>query len=158
MTTAHRHHQIICVPSNEQVPLARRAVLDTFRKWGLDTQSDVAHTVRLIVSELLTNAVRYSSTVTAEITLTVEIVDGTRIRLGVHDLHPHCPSPSPAPPEASRGRGLQIVRDLVRELKGTAFTERTDDGGKTQWVELPMTEQAAESRTARVLFADAGVC
>lgn len=119
---------------------------------GVPTGSDAVHAIRLIASELLTNVVLHASPATVRIDVVVELCDGAWIRLGVHDGHPDCPAPADSSAEATSGRGLKIVHALIEELNGVVLTERTDDGGKTVWVELPcpVDEQAAEAEDERV--------
>ncbi|WP_416976120.1 ATP-binding protein, partial [Streptomyces sp. 4F14] len=107
--------------------------------WGVPTGSEAVHAIRLIASELLTNVVLHASAATARIVVVLELCDGTWIRMGVHDGHPECPAPGDghAGTEDTHGRGLKIVHALMEELNGVVLTERTDDGGKTVWVELP---------------------
>jgi two-component sensor histidine kinase len=130
-----------------EVPLARRAVLDVLVDWGVPDDSDAVHAIRLIVSELLTNVVLHASAATARARVVVELLDGAWIRMGVHDGDPCLPGPADSCAEATSGRGLQIVHALIDELNGVVVTERTADGGKTVWVELPCTvgEQATEA-------------
>ncbi|MCQ8830031.1 ATP-binding protein [Streptomyces malaysiensis] len=138
MTFRHRRTRTITIPArDEHVPLARRAVVDTLRAWGLPEDGEAVYAIRLSSSELLANAVRHACAVTAEITVVVELVDGDRIRVGVHDDHPGRPAPADAAADATSGRGLRIVHMIVGELNGVVFTEHTATRGKTVWAELP---------------------
>ncbi|MFD5735706.1 ATP-binding protein [Streptomyces sioyaensis] len=137
MSTQHRHIRLVFPPRAEQVSISRRAIVQTLRSWGVEDFRDTPRAVGLIASELLTNVVRYAPAAPVETSLLLELVNGDWIRLGVHDGHPCCPTPVESGDECTSGRGLKIVHALVAELDGVIFTERTDDGGKTIWVELP---------------------
>jgi anti-sigma regulatory factor (Ser/Thr protein kinase) len=137
MNTQHRCSRVINVSTRaDQVPSARRAIVDTLRAWGVSEDDEAVYAVRLIASELLTNVVCHASAVTTETNVVVELVDGVWIRLGVRDGHSDCPAPAAVDVDAVNGRGLMIVHELVTELEGLVFIERTDDGGKTVWIEL----------------------
>ncbi|MFC9684186.1 ATP-binding protein [Streptomyces sp. NPDC056948] len=147
MNAQRRNTRSFHIPAQpEQVPLARRAVLDILKGWGVPADGDAVHAIRLIASELLTNVVLHAAAATVRIGIVLELCDGTWIRMGVHDGHPECPAPGDSGTEATHGRGLKIVHALLEELNGVVLTERTDDGGKTVWVELPcpVARQAAE--------------
>ncbi|WP_367323237.1 ATP-binding protein [Streptomyces sp. HUAS ZL42] len=136
----------IKVPADAHaVPLVRGAVCDTLRAWGT-LDDHVVQTVRLIISELLTNAVLHASAATAEAVVTMEMLDDFRMRLGVHDSHPESPAPVQSDVESPHGRGLWIVQALVQELDGVLFVERAADGGKT--VGIVVSVSAGASRQA----------
>ncbi|MFD5017223.1 ATP-binding protein [Streptomyces chartreusis] len=138
MNTHRRNTRSLHIPAQaEQVPLARRALLDILKGWGVPTGSETVHALRLIASELLTNVILHASAATAHIGVVLELCDGAWIRMGVHDRHPEHPRPSNSGADATHGRGLKIVYALLDELNGIVLTERTDDGGKTVWIELP---------------------
>ncbi|GAA2400390.1 ATP-binding protein [Streptomyces coeruleofuscus] len=138
MNVQHRSTRSLQVPVHAcEVPLVRRSVLDILREWGVPDDDDAAQAVRVIVSELLTNVVLHASATTAEALVVVELLDGSWIRLGVHDSHPACPSPRGSDADTPHGRGLWIVHALLEELSGVMVIERTGDGGKTIWAVLP---------------------
>ena len=121
----------ITVPADARgVPRVRGAVCDTLRAWGTVDEHAV-QTVRLIVSELLTNVVLHASAATAEAVVTIELLDDFRMRLGVHDSHPGSPAAVQSDVGSLHGRGLSIAQALVQELDGHLFVERAVDGGKT---------------------------
>ena len=121
----------ITVPADARgVPRVRGAVCDTLRAWGTVDEHAV-QTVRLIVSELVTNVVLHASAATAEAVVTIEMLDDFRMRLGVHDGHPGSPVPVQSDVGSLHGRGLSIAQALVQELDGVLFVERALDGGKT---------------------------
>ncbi|MEU0071239.1 ATP-binding protein [Streptomyces sp. NPDC006332] len=143
MNAEYRRTRSIQVPVHaDEVPLVRGSVLVILREWGIPDADDAAQAVRLIVSELLTNVVLHASAATVEARVTVELLNGDRIRLGVHDSHPAWPSLRRSDANTPHGRGLLIVHALLEELSGVMFVERTSDGGKTVWAVLPHSGHA----------------
>jgi anti-sigma regulatory factor (Ser/Thr protein kinase) len=107
------------------VRLARRQVRDTLVEWGLSPLSDV--TV-LLVSELVTNALRY-----AHGPIGVRMVRGTSLLVEVSDPLPDPPRERVAAADDEGGRGLQLVAAASRRW-GT----RHGPPGKTVWFELEL--------------------
>jgi anti-sigma regulatory factor (Ser/Thr protein kinase) len=92
--------------------------------------------VRLIVSELVANAVRGSHGVRVAIRRLP-----TRIRIEIRDGLSGVPSPLNPGPDAENGRGLLLVERLSA---GWGVTARRS-GGKTVWCEVS-TDRSAPSR------------
>ena len=82
--------------------------------------------VKLVVSELATNAVQHAGT-TFEVVLHT---DG-HIRIDVFDESPRLPIPEPVPPTAMSGRGLHIV-EAVCDRWGV----EVHDDYKCVWCEI----------------------
>ncbi|MFD0329099.1 SpoIIE family protein phosphatase [Streptacidiphilus monticola] len=101
---------------------ARRLVRGSLRDWGLDELLDVTE---LLVSELVTNAVRYSR---APIGLRLTL--GQRLLVEVADPLPDPPQERRAAGTDEGGRGLQLVHRLAADW-GT----RAEAGGKVVWFE-----------------------
>lgn len=108
---------------------AREAVRAIMTGWGLEREADTA---TLLVSELVTNAVRHAGT-TLGVTLTrhqhslhVAVSDGAVSRW------PHVVE---ANPEDEGGRGLWMVEHLA-DRWGTSAGE----SGKSVWFELGLSE------------------
>lgn len=124
------------------VSASRTFVGDTLAEWGLPADAELSETVRLVVSELTTNAVQHtfgqSPTFTVDITL-----DGDLLRLGVTDSHPRFPKRLPAAVQQDNGRGMVIVRWLAAECGGRLRVRPTREGGKTVSVEVPWSGPAA---------------
>lgn len=91
--------------------------------WTLD---DLSYTTTLVVSELVTNAIRYS---TAPVRLRL-IYDSHTLICEVSDTCSAAPHPRQAKPCDEGGRGLSIVNQLT-EHQGTRHTA----SGKTIWTE-----------------------
>ncbi|WP_151772124.1 SpoIIE family protein phosphatase [Streptomyces abyssomicinicus] len=113
---------------------ARRAALEQLTRWGLD---DVAPTVELIVTELVTNAVRY-----AEGEITLRLLRTETLICEVSDSNSAAPHLRIAEDTDEGGRGLYLVGVLGRSW-GVRQTER----GKTLWVDLALTEAGRPSWT-----------
>lgn len=118
-------------PDPRAAKTARDHTVATLRDWGLDDSVDLAE---LLVSELVTNAIRYANSPShltlrrGRSALYVEIADGdSRVpRL----LHPTA--------DDEGGRGLQLVAELA-----THWGARPTRTGKTVWFQLDL------SRTSR---------
>jgi anti-sigma regulatory factor (Ser/Thr protein kinase) len=111
-------------PEPASVPLARRHVIAVLEQHGL---TDVGDAAQLVMSELVTNAVRHAGT---ELRVRV-VANGETLRLEVADDSGEPPvSRMPGPLEPG-GRGLPLVEALVDRwgMEQTA-------SGKVVWAEL----------------------
>ena len=91
---------------------ARRATTEVLRRWELPTLVD---RVVLVVSELVTNSVRYGR---PPLHLDLRRLRG-RVRVDVHDTVPEEPSlhdRPPVDPDRESGRGLLIVSAIADEV------------------------------------------
>jgi anti-sigma regulatory factor (Ser/Thr protein kinase) len=111
-------------PHPESVAAARHHVRDRLATWQVD--EDRAYTAQLIVSELVTNAIRYAR---APIVLRL-INDGT-LTFEVRDASLAAPHLRHARTIEEGGRGLFIVGQLAQDW-GSRYTR----DGKTVWAEL----------------------
>lgn len=120
----------------ESVKAARDFTTRTLRDWGLDDTGDV----RLVVSELATNALAHGSDRDHGFLVRLEArTDG--IRLEVHDSRdPRQPLLEPADPDpaAETGRGLVIV-DALSTLWGV---DPRQPRGKIVWSHFPTASSA----------------
>lgn len=116
-----------------EVGRARRLVREQLALWGL---SEVAETVELLVSEVVTNGVRHAHGHRVELRL----VRSEALLCEVVDDDHALPTLLSAGPGDEAGRGLRVVDALAREW-GTSRT----GGGKTVWfdVALPNTGRRA---------------
>ncbi len=118
---------------------ARHAVRDALHLWGYDAA--VGDVAVLLVSELVTNSLRYASG-----PIGVRIVrphpdgggpgsgaDDHGLLIEVSDPVPDPPTERTAGPEDEGGRGMQLVACSARRW-GT----RRGNGGKTVWFELAL--------------------
>ncbi|MGW1891371.1 SpoIIE family protein phosphatase [Streptomyces sp. NPDC002004] len=105
---------------------ARAVVREQLGDWGLAALSE---SVELMVSELVTNAVRHTHSRQVELRL----VRSDVVVCEVEDDDPALPTLLNTGPGDEFGRGLRVVGGLAREW-GTSRTAR----GKTVWFELPL--------------------
>ena len=128
------HFRLIAAES--AVAVARRLAVAQLGSWVGSVDPDDLATVELLVSELVTNAVRYGKATTT----TVELIgteDGTLV-ITVEDANPTEPRPQEPGADDEGGRGLLLVDALVHK-RGTI---RLNSGKKT-WVEVRLTEGTA---------------
>ncbi|MFE9764141.1 ATP-binding protein [Streptomyces sp. NPDC005808] len=119
------------------VPQARHAVRDLLVRQGVPVSDDLAHGLLLIVSELVTNAVRHAALLSP--VLAVEVAVGAEwVRVSVEDNHPYRPTALEADHGQTGGRGLLLVREITRESGGVCDVEHTSSGGKVIWAALPL--------------------
>jgi two-component sensor histidine kinase len=119
------------------VPQARHAVRDLLVRQGVPVSGDVVHGLLLIVSELVTNAVKHAALLSPM--LAVEVAVGAEwVRVSVEDNHPYRPTALEADHGQTGGRGLLLVREVTREFGGVCDVEHTADGGKVIWAALPL--------------------
>ncbi|RFU85649.1 ATP-binding protein [Streptomyces triticagri] len=130
----------VTLPSDPaSVSAARKHVSAVLAEWGLPTESDVLDTVRLIVSELATNAVQHTFGKSPTFTVDLQLERDEQLRIGVTDSHPRWPQRLPAAVQQDNGRGMVIIRWLTAECGGRLSVTPTPDGGKTIWIALPWT-------------------
>jgi two-component sensor histidine kinase len=122
------------------VPQARHAVRDLLNRQGVPMDEDIAQGLLLIVSELVTNAVKHAALLSPE--LAVEVAVGAEwVRVSVEDNHPYRPTALETDYAQTGGRGLLLVREITNEAGGTCDVEHTARGGKVIWAALPLTPQ-----------------
>lgn len=107
-------------PDTSQVPRARKFALDQVDAWGLD---EAAFVTELVVSELVTNAIRYG-----EPPIRLRLIRDTSLICEVSDASNTAPHLRRARVFDEGGRGLLLVAQLTQGW-GTRHT--TD--GKTIW-------------------------
>jgi anti-sigma regulatory factor (Ser/Thr protein kinase) len=111
------------------VRTARQAVRGQLRGWGLGGLADLA---ALLVSELVTNALRHATGPIGVRLVRPSGLDGVLL-VEVSDPLPDPPRERAARPEDESGRGLQLVASSSRRW-GT----RPGAVGKTVWFELAL--------------------
>ncbi len=128
-------------PLPTAVPCARLHARIVVSEWGL---TDTARTVELVVSELVTNALRasvypdgtprYENDVAGMPVMHLRLFcDRVRVVVEVWDSNPGAPVIGQANPDDERGRGLMLVEALCERWSwGTATGWR----GKVVWAEL----------------------
>ncbi|MFC0845094.1 ATP-binding protein [Streptomyces noboritoensis] len=119
------------------VPQARHAVRDLLRRQGVPVHDDLVQGLLLIVSELVTNAVKHAALLSPQVA--VEVAIGAEwIRVSVEDNHPYRPKALETDYGQTGGRGLLLVREITCEAGGACDVEQTASGGKIIWVALPL--------------------
>ncbi|MFI8824916.1 ATP-binding protein [Streptomyces sp. NPDC053431] len=137
---ADHQEATVTLPSDPaSVSAARRYVAEVLTSWGLGSASDTADTVRLIVSELATNAVQHTFGRSPTFTVDVRLERDERLHIGVTDSHPRWPRRLPAAVQQDNGRGMVIIRSLTAEAGGRLAVTPTAEGGKTVRISLPWT-------------------
>jgi serine/threonine-protein kinase RsbW len=133
---ALRHAAIDLGALDDSVPTARLHARMVLIGWG---HADLAADGELVVSELVTNGVRFArlvQTVTgAPPPVRVRITERDRgVLIEVWDGHEAMPEPpdGPGDPEAEGGRGLALV--AASAARWGAY--RTRGGGKVTWAEV----------------------
>ncbi|WP_411757190.1 SpoIIE family protein phosphatase [Streptomyces venezuelae] len=110
-------------PENATPSRARRLARSALARWGLEELTD---SVELLVSEVVTNAVRYAS---RPITLRLLRTDVLRCEVG--DDVPQLPRLRQARATDEGGRGLYLVNKMARRWGATRLST-----GKVVWFEL----------------------
>ncbi|MER5943344.1 ATP-binding protein [Streptomyces sp. NPDC001928] len=119
------------------VPQARHAVRDLLYRQGVPVSDDLVQGLLLIVSELVTNAVRHAALLSPM--LAVEVAVGSEwLRVSVEDNHPYRPTALEADHGQTGGRGLLLVREVAKEAGGVCDVEHTASGGKVIWAAVPL--------------------
>ncbi|GAA1921880.1 ATP-binding protein [Streptantibioticus ferralitis] len=123
---------------DSSVPQVRHAVRDLLARQGVPVAAETVDGLLLIVSELVTNAVRHAAVLSPQIT--VEITVGPQwVRVGVGDNHPYRPKALEADYAKTGGRGLLLVKAITAEAGGACDVEHTPAGGKVVWAALPFS-------------------
>ncbi|OEV10866.1 serine/threonine protein phosphatase, partial [Streptomyces nanshensis] len=118
-------------PRAQTARQARRLARRALARWGLEELSD---SVELLVSEIVTNAVRY-----AERPITLRLLRTDVLRCEVGDDVPQLPRLRQARATDEGGRGLYLVNRLARRWGATRLST-----GKVVWFELPVPDAAPE--------------
>ncbi|MEV6886907.1 SpoIIE family protein phosphatase [Streptomyces sp. NPDC051135] len=115
-------------PDPVGVAAARRSVGEQLTEWGLD---DAAFVTELVVSELVTNAIRYG-----EPPIQLRLIRHTALICEVSDASSTSPHLRRAHAYDEGGRGLLLVAQLTQR-----WGSRQTDTGKTIWAEQPLPAQ-----------------
>jgi anti-sigma regulatory factor (Ser/Thr protein kinase) len=129
-------------PEEASVRQARMLIRDPMKRWGLEDSIPMAE---LLVSELVTNAVRYGSNTEFVEAQDIEfrlILEGGLI-CEVYDSSPALPRMLQVDRDAENGRGLHVVSQLARR-----WGSRRTPGGKVVWCELEVPHSVLEAANA----------
>ncbi|WP_232792420.1 ATP-binding protein [Actinacidiphila yeochonensis] len=120
---------------------ARRLLVSSLDVWGLKHLADAAE---LVVSELVTNSVRYAREPSGRLIATrFERLDGG-VRIEVHDANTARPELRQASDDAERGRGLALVDAVTSGRWGVGDR---DGVGKMVWAECTGADPDAATVT-----------
>lgn len=120
------HRVTVMFPGDlESASAARHFLEDRLREWGAE---DLVESARLLVSELMVNAVLHTGTAAQ---LTIDLEPGC-LRVEVGDGGTGEVAQQPYEPESPTGRGLMIV-DALASRWGVEERAR---GGKVVWFEI----------------------
>ncbi|MEU3690738.1 ATP-binding protein [Streptomyces narbonensis] len=146
------HQEVsVTLPSDPaSVRTARRYVADVLGDWGLDGDAEIADSIRLIISELATNAVQHTFGQSPTFTVDLRLEREERLHIGVTDSHPRWPRRLPAAVQQDNGRGMVIIRVLAAEAGGRLSVTPTEEGGKTVWITLPWAPAPVPTGSAGV--------
>ncbi|WP_329158506.1 ATP-binding protein [Streptomyces sp. NBC_01717] len=122
----------------ESVGQARARTRRRLATWGVDDET--AYTTELIVSELVTNAIRYGAP-----PVQLRLIKGRTLTCEVHDSSPSAPHVRHARTVDEGGRGLFISAQLSEDW---GVRNTSDTGGKTVWAEQPLPAQPPATETA----------
>jgi two-component sensor histidine kinase len=123
------------------VPQVRRGVRTLVADLRVPIDDDILHGLLLIVSELVTNAVKHAAVLSPE--LGVEVAVGADwIRVAVEDQHPYRPKALETDHGRTGGRGLLLVKTITTEAGGSCDVAQTATGGKVIWAALPLRPPA----------------
>ncbi|MEU1408295.1 SpoIIE family protein phosphatase [Streptomyces sp. NPDC005728] len=117
-------------PDPALVPSVRARCRETLLEWGLE---ETAFATELIVSELLTNAIRYGSPPVG-----VRLLNGRSLICEVSDASGTSPRPRRAATTDEGGRGLFLVAQFAQRW-GTRYTPH----GKVIWAEQHLHDAAS---------------
>ncbi|MFC1408224.1 SpoIIE family protein phosphatase [Streptacidiphilus sp. N1-12] len=116
-------------PRPQTAERARRLTRRTLRRWGLDSMLD---STELMVSEVVTNAVRFASR-----PITLRLLRTDMLRCEVSDDSPKVPRMRHAQPGDEGGRGLFLVDWLAQRWGATRLST-----GKVVWFEQQILDRS----------------
>ncbi|MBD0739799.1 ATPase [Streptomyces sp. CBMA29] len=122
---------------DSSVPQVRRGVRALIADQRVPIDEDLLYGLLVIVSELVTNAVKHAAVLSPEITVEVA-VGADWIRIAVEDNHPYRPRALEADHGQTGGRGLLLVKTITAEAGGQCDIAQTETGGKVIWAALPL--------------------
>lgn len=132
-------HRFVLTGEEREVSFARRKVVDKVRSWNVPLNDDVADSICLVASELISNAVIHGK---GPVTVTVYHRPG-RLVLDVVDGDPAAPRTSCAQAGDEGGRGLALVEILASRCAWEPVGQ-----GKRVWAEIALPRAAPAMRAA----------
>jgi anti-sigma regulatory factor (Ser/Thr protein kinase) len=110
------------------VPCARSLARQIVREWG---RPELADTAELLVSELVTNAIRASAGLPSPVVRLWLVAEPDNIVIRVWDGSADLPRRQDADPESEHGRGLVLVASLGKQWGACRKAV-----GKVVWVQI----------------------
>jgi serine phosphatase RsbU (regulator of sigma subunit)/anti-sigma regulatory factor (Ser/Thr protein kinase) len=132
-------------PELSSVRHARSLIRDPLKRWGLE---DLIESSELLVSELVTNAIRYAN---GEVLLRL-ILEPDSLTCEVHDSSPALPRVLQADKDAENGRGLHVV-----SLMSAKWGARRTASGKVVWCEQQVPAEVTEAMLAAAETAEPAI-
>lgn len=123
---------------------ARHRTVNAIAGWGSGLVVEVVHTAELLVSELVTNAVRYAGTGSVSL---VVCLDEAVLRIEVCDTSPVLPQPALPEADSEGGRGLFLVAALADR-----YHAEPTETGKRCWVEINLASKPSQEVTCFLPF------
>lgn len=125
------HQLTLSVPTTPSaVASARHQAMDEIQSWDAELDDEVVHTAELVISELVTNAVRYASG--GQVSLEVRLNESA-VHIEVLDCSPVLPYPSLPDQRSENGRGLFLVAALADR-----YAAESTPTGKRCWAEIAL--------------------
>ncbi|MFI2436873.1 ATP-binding protein [Streptomyces sp. NPDC018693] len=116
------------------VASARHQAAGAIQGWQADLDDEAVHTAELVISELVTNAVRYADC--GEVSLEVRLIKAV-LRVEVCDSSPVLPRPDFPDEHSENGRGLFLVAALTDR-----YGAEPTPTGKRCWAEIALSTGA----------------
>jgi serine phosphatase RsbU (regulator of sigma subunit)/anti-sigma regulatory factor (Ser/Thr protein kinase) len=116
---------------------ARMLIRDPLKRWGLEDLIDASE---LLVSELVTNAIKYANN--GEVLLRL-ILEPDSLVCEVHDSSPALPRVLQVDKDAENGRGLHVVSQMA-----SRWGARRTVTGKVVWCEQTLPAEVTEAMLA----------
>lgn len=132
-------HRFVLAGEEREVSLARRTVVDKVRAWGVPLDDETVDAIRLVSSELISNAVVHGEGL---VTVTLYQRPG-RLVIDVLDDNPAAPQTSCAQADDENGRGLALVALLASRCAWAPAGR-----GKRVWAEIALPKAAPAIRAA----------
>lgn len=130
---AARARRVTLPAAAQAAGLARQVAHEALTSWGM---AHLDETAVLLVSELVTNAVRHACTSGSLLVLRLEAA-GTWLRIEVHDDDPRWPQPATPTGLDESGFGFVLIDALASK-----WGVRETPAGKAVWADLDTRHEA----------------
>jgi anti-sigma regulatory factor (Ser/Thr protein kinase) len=125
------HHLTLSVPATPTaVTDARHHAVDAIAAWKAELDDEAMHTAELVISELVTNAVRHASP--GHVSMVVRLVEAV-LCIEVCDTSPVLPRLGLPDLQSENGRGLFLVAALADR-----YGAEPTPTGKRCWAEIAL--------------------